>query len=157
LDRECEYKVKLSVILPIGIFLVVAVIVFAVVAYWNDRAIILNGMFLPRGAATVFYWLAAVGFGLTVTGMIYRVTLIQRIVLTSKGIVVPKSDWSSKEIVISYPMIAGIRELQERSPMLMILHRNGLAKICASRLPTAADYETIRQTLAEQVAAVQGE
>lgn len=119
MEREYEYKVKLSAILPLGVFLAVAAIVFGVVAFTNDRALTLNGVFLPRDVATAFYWIAAVGFGLTVVAMIYRVMLTQRIVLTSTGIVLPKSDWSSKEQLVPYPSIAGTRELKKPSPILL--------------------------------------
>jgi hypothetical protein len=154
LPGEFEYRVRSAAILPMGIFLSIAAIVFAAVAYSNGRGLVINRIiFLPPMAATVFYWVAAAGFGVAVAAMIYRVNHVQRLILTSRAIVVPKSGWSSKEVEIPYTIIAGIKEIQCSSPMLLVVYRGGLAKIYASRL-SKPDYDAIRQTLQQQIAAL---
>ena len=65
---------------------------------------------------------------------------------------IAKSAWSSRVVEIPYTMIAGIMESPGKSPVLTIVHRYGQTKIDASRLPTAADYEAVRQLLAGQLA-----
>lgn len=155
LDREFEYRVNLSAVLPIALLVAAVATAFAISAYSNDRGLVLNGAPLSPTAATVFYWTAAAVFGLTAAALIYRGTVSQRIRVTSRGIVLPKSSWSAREVEIPYATISGIRELQESPPTLMIVHRKGLAKVHASRLPAMADYQTVRQALAEQMAAIE--
>lgn len=152
LDREYEYKAKRQGILPVGIFLVAACLTFTFEACTNNRAIELNGLFLPCEAATVFYWIAAVGFGLAVAVMIHQLMLVQRIVLTPNAIIMPKADWPSKEVGIPYATIHGVREVQGTSTVLMLFHRKGVAEIHASRFSATVEYEIIRQVLLEQVA-----
>jgi hypothetical protein len=153
--QEYEYRVKVSTVLPIGIVLGIAAMVFAAEAYGNDRALGINGIWLLPGAATMFYWAAATGFGLTVAGIIYRVIHVQKIVLTSKAIILPKSWWSSKKVEIPYAMIFGVREISGTSPRLLIAYRGPVATIHAARLPTTAAYNVIRRILEERTTAAQ--
>ena len=153
--KEYEYKTRLSRALPPGLFFALWTVVFGVHASLNERALKLNGMWLPPVAATAFYAAVAVVSFLCAAAAIYRVYRIQRIVLTSDAIVVPASAWSSNEMEIPYKTISGMREVQGAMPSLMIVHRRGLVHVHASKLPTKAAYDEIRQVLADRVAAAQ--
>jgi hypothetical protein len=153
--QEYEYKTRISRALPPGLFFALWAVVFGVHASLNERALNLNGVWLPPVAATAFYAAVAVVSFLCAAAVIYRVYRVQRIVLTSDAIVVPTSAWSSNETEIPYKMITGMREVQGALPSLMIVHRRGLTHVHASKLPTKAAYDEIRQVLADRVAEAQ--
>lgn len=162
-DRQYEYKANLPTLL-LGVLLFgVAALFFSYKARSNVRGLIINGIITlsPEGA-TIFWWVFAglsVAFVLAgIAGAILAMIFTQRVVLTARCLIVPKSRWSSKEVEIPYSSIIGVSDWQYRGNRCIIIrHQGGKATISSLMLTSKAGYNEIRFSLAERIEASKNE
>lgn len=132
-------------------------IFFAHVARSNNQALILDRIVvLTPWGATIFWWvLAAISIGFVLgaaVAMIHGITRTQRIVLTPRAIIVPRSRWSTAEIAIPYVCIMEVTETRAKNyRFLKIVHSDGKVEINGSMLATSADFDDLRSVLAQRI------
>jgi hypothetical protein len=130
----------------------------------------------------VFYWAVCalcIGFAaLHGANAVARLMFRQRVALTHAGLMLPKSPWSSKEVVIAYGAITGLftssgvhapracrvaidcqattgsppRKIK-RARFLYVTHTDGERRIAAEELPSHAAFEEMCGLLTTQVRA----
>lgn len=140
-----------------ALFFGCAALVFAQIARSNNQGLILNRIIvLPPLGAAMFWWVLtalSAGFALVAAlAIIHGIINTQRIVLTSRTIMVPASRWSSKEIAIPYVCIIDVMETRAKEHrFLKILHSDGEVEISSSMLPTMAAFDEILQILSRHI------
>lgn len=157
LDREYQYKVKLSAILLSALLFGSAAIFFVYMACSENGRRIFHGIdALPSWVSVIFWWTGAaicIGFVMvaavaTIKGIAYP----RRIALRSREILVPGSRWLSTEVAIPYACIIHVIETRAKKvAFLKIVHSDGKAEINSLLFPTRAAFDDVRQVLVNQL------
>jgi hypothetical protein len=149
MDCQYHYRTKWTVIVLSGLFFGACTLILGAKAISNDRGLIINGIIeLSPGEARIFYWvLAALSIGLLLVAgflAILRLTLHQRIRLTATSITIPRSRWSSQELVVPFAEIVEL-SLSDVSGQrfLKIEFNGGKFTLNASMLPSKGDFDDI--------------
>src|SRR5437868_5302898 len=109
LEREYDYNLSRGVTIGSALFLTSGSAIFAWRAETNDRGLILNGIPMEQGTATMFYAaMAAVAFVAAAT-MVWLSLRRAHIGLSQDALIVPASWWSTGDKRIPYRDIVGIR------------------------------------------------
>jgi len=128
----------------------------------SNRGLLIEGIIpLSRQEAAVFWWIIctlSVGFALFAARLaVHRLIHKQRIVLGLSDIILPATKWSPDEISVPYTTITAVWETRNRNQrFLKIAHRDGVATIIATFLPTMTNFNDIRSFLEQRVEAYKG-
>jgi len=156
-EREYEYKPKWALILLCSGFFGICAVVLGLKAFKNDRGLNISGILeLSPENAKGFYWvLCWLSVGFVVAAGVLAVTrlwLRQRVAFTQSSILLPRSRWSSEEIVIDYEAITGLSTSAVAGQRFLHLrHRGGKQTITASLLPSKAAFEEVCELLTARV------
>lgn len=153
MDRHFDYRPRWTIILLCVLFFGAGAAFMGAKAAGNDRGLILNGILeLSPAGATIFYWvisaLCLAFVALAAVMAVVRLMIPQRITLSEKSITVPRSRWSSEEVVIPYATISECN-LSEVSGQrfVKIVHPGGTVTLTASMLPRNEDFDEICSAL----------
>ncbi len=147
--REYQYRPRWKTFSALAFAFATGAVLCVVIANDNKNGLIIgNAIRLSPEGATVFYWAAAatslVFFGATVFIAIRCAFLHQRIIVSDKGIVVPRTRWSSEETAITYNDILDVNTSEVSGQrFLTIIHGNGKFELASTMLPSEADFDEI--------------
>ncbi len=161
IDQEYPYQIKSAIPIFRGVIGGLAAIAFTSAAMTNHRALILNHVWIPQEAATIFYWVMSVWcaclFVVSVRLAIQARLHPRRISLSEHSVSVPKSRWSSRMTSIPYATISDMAEIKLRGKrFLYITHPGGKTIVNAALFATERDYDPFCQSLIERVNASRG-
>jgi hypothetical protein len=153
--RTYEYKPRWLAIL-LGTLVCGAGATVAAFLARSNHGIRLHGIRLPPEMAAGVWWsLTTLGLGGVLVFLLmaaHRLIHTQRIVLTPTAIVVPKGRVVWKAVVIPYSTILDLSVSQVyRQRFLKITHQGGEIAIASSFLPTNRDFESIHDSLVEEI------
>lgn len=156
IEREYEYEAKWSTIVLGTLFFGACAGVLGATARDNDRGLVINGIVeLSRNGATFFY------LGLALTSVLFvalfglmavvRLTLRQRIAFSETCLIVPRSRWSSNEVVVPFHEIRTISKSEVAGQhFLKIVHASGKFTLNASLCPSWYDFDEICRLIAQR-------
>ena len=156
IDREYPYQIKAAIPILWGAAFGLGAIAFTISATTNDRALILEGVWMPKEAATIFYWLMSiVGTGVFVMSIHFAFQSRlhpKRILLSEHSVAIPKARWSSRMISIPYATIFDMAQIKLRNQRsLYITHPGGRTIVNSNLFATEGDYDPFCQSLMERV------
>jgi hypothetical protein len=159
-DQEYEYKPRWSTILLIELVTGVLAVIFVFHVFANGWRINNQMPFFQLIAAAHRWSLVVASLGLVLYGALlasHRAIRIQRIVVAPTAIVVPRSQWSSREIVIPYSTITALSIATFRPRFskvtfrrLTIAYPGGRFVLHDSLLPSVGAFEEIHRVLNER-------
>jgi hypothetical protein len=79
--------------------------------------------------------------------IVCRCFFLHRVAFTKTSLLVPKADWSSKEVSIDYQAITALT-LRDSARFLFVTHRGGKYRIDALKFPTRAAFREVCELLA---------
>ena len=151
IGREYEYRLKAGRVAARAFAFAAAAAGFAYMAATNDRGLVLFVVPLSRDNATIFYGVfaavAAVIAACDAVNADRRGSLRQRIAFAEVGLVVPKTVWSTEEMLIPYESVVGLKEFNEPDSIVLIEHRGGVFTLRLDLLPDERAYAEILQAL----------
>ena len=157
IEREYEYRLKSERTQLKAALFGAAALGFAYMASSNDRGLILFIIPLSRNAATIAYWafagLAAIMCVSDVVNVVRRGSLRQRIAFSPEGLLVPRSVWSTDEMLIPYDTVLKLHEFNEPKSVVVVQHRQGEFTLELDMLPDERAYAEIFHNLASRVQA----
>ncbi len=156
IDQEYPYQIEAAIPILWGIALGLGAIAFTISAMTNMRALILNGIFIPQEAATIFYWvMSVVSSGVFVMSVHFAIQARlhpKRISLSEHSVSIPKARWSSRMVSMPYGTIADMAQIKVRGQrFLYITHPGGRTIVNSSLFTAEADYDSFCQSLMERV------
>lgn len=157
IERQYEYKPKLSTIVLGALFFGLCAAVLGAKANANNRGVTINGLIeLDADGATTFYWvLAALSAGFVAASgalLVMRIGNPQRVALTRDSLLVPRSRWSKEEQGIDYRDIDGFSTSEVNGQRFLTIHHStGKVNLAASMLPAKEDLDEIRKELMARI------
>ncbi len=161
MDRQYDYRPKWTIIVFCALFFGACALVLGSKADGNDRGLIINGIIeLSTENATIFYWvLATLSIGFVVAAgflAVVRLTVHQRIGLVETSITIPRSRWSSDEVVVPFGEIVELSASEVSGQrFLKITYKGGKFTLTASMLPKKEDFDEICAVVGQGVKASQ--
>lgn len=126
-------------------------------ALTNDQALILRGIRLDAGQATVLFWiLAAMSTALALFGLFGAVRGMisgQALIMDATAVSLPKSGFSDTVVTVAYDAImhTKMREMKGER-LLTIEYVGGKVSVAQSLLSDAATFSSVVHALTERVA-----
>lgn len=153
-ERRYAYRPKWTTILFGTIFFGVGAAVLFSKAKGNDRGLIIDGLItLSPDSAVVFYQVLG-GLSVVFVAMcgfllVLRLKLQQSILLTDRGLSVPRSRWSSAVTFVPFSdIVSCTRSSVSGQRFLVIDYGSGKFRLAASMLPGKADFDAISDEIA---------
>ncbi len=154
--KQYDYKPKWTIVFLAGGFFALCAVSFIYLALTDDRGAVINGIVrLSPTGAKVFYWvLAALSSGFVVAAALIayvRLTVTQRIAITTDGILFPAGGWTSQECYVAFRDIVALKRLEAYGEVFLYVYAGGLRyTVIKGMLPDKGGFEDIVSTLEAQ-------
>jgi len=151
--KEYKYLPNIITLFIVFCFFVLGFIYAAYLALTKDNAIVINGIIhLSPFGAKVFYWILTGIFCsfviLIVYGSIVNVMILNRIAITSDGIILPSGCFPPRESLLTFKEIEVLKIRNNKGQVHLSLYANGRwYKIAQCMLPKKSDFDEILSLL----------
>ncbi len=155
--NQYDYKPKWTTVFFSGGFSGLCATVFIYLAVADNRGLIINGLIhLSPIGAKIFYWIFAslsLAFVLAASFIAYvRLSVVQRIAVTTDGVYFPASQWTGGEIHVPFDSITDIKYFEVQKQLFLYVYSDGLRHtVVKNMLPGKGDFEEIASIIEQRL------